>query len=129
MTSLGAMSVCVGISLALSIILIFAIAAPLRAFIQRACPSPEAVNFWSRFTLVMLFLAPLFCCLVWGLPAGELLKKVDLGLLIQRAVTSSLVGAFLVMLGIGIWVSAMGGRQPPPPPARRRSLSDDERVA
>jgi hypothetical protein len=127
MTSLGAMSVCVGISLVLSFILMFAIAAPLRAFIQRACPTAEAVNFWSRFTLVMLFLAPLFCCLVWGLPAGELLKKVDLGLLIQRAVTSSLVGAFLVMLGIGIWVSAMGGRQPPPP-APRRPMSDDERV-
>ena len=128
MSSFEALAICAAISVALSFLLTFAIVSPLRAFIQRACPQPEAVSFWSRFTLVMLFLGPLFCCLVWGLPSGELLKRIDLGLLRQRAITSSIVGAFLVMVGIGFWVSAMSGRQPPAPPPPRKPLTDDERV-
>lgn len=127
MTSFEAMAICVAISLVLSTILVVVISAPLRAFTQRACSTREATDFWSRFTLVMLFLAPLFCCLVWGLPTGEMLLAVDTGQLIQRAVTSSIVGAFLTMLGIGIWVSALANRLPPPPASTRRPQTDDER--
>lgn len=126
MTSVQALVVCAAVSLVLSLILVVAIAAPLRAFIQSACAGPEAVNFWSRFTLIMLFLSPLFCAVAFGLPPPSLLKNVELGQLFQRAVTSSIVGAFLVMLAIGIWVSVMAGRQPPPPPAPRRQRTDDE---
>ncbi len=112
MTSLQALAICAGISIALSVILVFAIAAPLRAFIQRLCPGPEAVGFWSRFTLVMLFLAPLFVCMAFGLPSGQTLQEADSGHLIQRAITTSVIGAFLAMLGIGIWISSLMRRTP-----------------
>jgi hypothetical protein len=114
-TSLQALAICAGISIGLSVVLLFAIAGPLRIFIQRLCPGPEAVGFWSRFTLIMLFLAPLFLAVAVGLPSPLALKNVDMGQLIQRAVTSSISGAFLAMLGIGIWVSSLARRTPLPP--------------
>jgi hypothetical protein len=114
-TSIQALAICAGISIALSVILLFAIAAPLRTFIQRLCPGPEAVGFWSRFTLVMLFLAPLFVALAFGMPPPRLLGETDLGGMIQRAVTTSIIGAFLAMLGIGLWISSLMRRAPLPP--------------
>jgi hypothetical protein len=114
-TSIQALALCAGISIALSVILVIAIAGPLRTFIQRLCPGPEAVGFWSRFTLVMLFLAPLFVCMAFGMPSGLMLGKTELGELIQRAVTTSIIGAFLAMLGIGLWVSSLARRAPLPP--------------
>ena len=115
MTSVQALVICAGISLALSVILLVTIAQPLRAFIQRLCPGPEAVGFWSRFTLVMLFLSPLFVAVTFGLPSSRLLPETDLGEVVQRAVTSSIVGAFLAMLGIGVWISSLARRAPLPP--------------
>jgi hypothetical protein len=115
MTSVQALAICAGISVALSVVLLVAIAQPLRAFIQRLCPGPEAVGFWSRFTLVMLFLSPLFVAVAFGLPTGRALEETDMGELIQRAVTTSIVGAFLAMLGIGFWISSLTRRAPLPP--------------
>jgi hypothetical protein len=115
MTSLQALAICVGISLTLSVILLVAITVPLRTFIQRLCPGPEAVSFWSRFTLVMLFLAPLFVSVAFGLPSTRVLPETDLGEVIQRAVTTSVIGAFLAMLGIGLWISSLMRRAPLPP--------------
>jgi hypothetical protein len=114
-TSVQALAICAGTSIALSIILLIAIAQPLRAFIQRLCPGPEAVGFWSRFTLVMLFLSPLFVAVAFGLPHPRLLPETGLGELIQRAVTTSIIGAFLAMLGIGLWISSLMRRAPLPP--------------
>jgi formate/nitrite transporter FocA (FNT family) len=114
-TSLQALGICAGISIALSIVLLITIAAPLRSFIQRLCPGPEAVGFWSRFTLVMLFLSPLFVAVAFGLPSGQTLEETDVGEQIQRAVTTSIIGAFLAMLGIGLWVSSLMRRAPLPP--------------
>jgi hypothetical protein len=74
----------------------------------------------------MLFLSPLFCSLAFGLPPASLLQDMDFGHLFQRAVTSAIVGAFLVMLAIGIWVSAMARRQAPPPFPPRRPRTADE---
>jgi len=119
MTSLQALAVSAGISILLSIILLAAISRPLRAFIERVCPGPEAVNFWSRFTAVMLVLSPLFVAVAFGLPSASRLQTLETGEVIQRAVTSSLVGAFLATLGIGLWISSLARRAPPlPPPAR-----------
>ncbi len=115
MTSIQALAICVGISIALSIVLLISISKPLRGFIERLCPGPEAVGFWSRFTLVMLFLSPLFVAVTFGLPPTRLLPETDLGEMIQRAVTSSIIGAFLAMLGIGVWISSLARRAPLPP--------------
>jgi hypothetical protein len=114
-TSLQALGICVGISVSLSVLLLVAISAPLRTFIQRLCPGPEAVSFWSRFTLVMLFLSPLFVAVTFGVPPGRMLEETDAGEQIQRAVTASIIGAFLAMLGIGVWISSLMRRAPLPP--------------
>jgi hypothetical protein len=124
MTSLQALAACVGISVLVSGILIAAIARPLRAFIERMCPGPEAVGFWSRFTLIMLFLSPLFVSLVFGLPVSTALHGLEVGEIIRRVVTASLVGAFLAMLGIGFWVSSLARRAPLPPTSRSRGSEE-----
>lgn len=126
MTSLQALAVCAGISLVLSVLLVVAIAAPLRSFIERLCPGPEAVGFWSRFTLVMLFLSPLFVAVSFGLPSAAALRGLEAGELIQRAVTASIVGAFLAMLGIGLWVSSLA-RRAPSLPSRTTGLDREAR--
>ena len=112
MTSLEALLACIGVSLLVSFALVAAISRPLRAFIERICPGPEAVGFWSRFTVVMLFLSPLFASLAFGLPGGAILMALEAGEIIQRVVTASLIGAFLAMLGIGLWVSSLARRTP-----------------
>jgi hypothetical protein len=113
MTSLEALGICAIISLALSVGLIAVIAGPLRALMERVCPGPSAVAFWQRFTLIMLFLSPLFIAVTFGLPSSEFLKTIDAGEMIRRAVVSSIVGAFLAMLGMGLWVSSLIRRAPP----------------
>lgn len=112
MGSLHALAVCAAISLMVSAILFLAISRPLRAFIERACPATEGVNFWLRFTVVMLFLSPLFVTVAFGLPPAAQIRLLEVGELIQRATTSSLVGAFLAMIGIGLWVSSLARRTP-----------------
>jgi hypothetical protein len=112
MTSLSALALCMFISLAMAATLFVAISAPLRAFIAKMCPGPEGVGFWLRFTIVMLFLSPLFVSVSFGLPPTVQLKVLEVGEVVQRAVTASLVGAFLAMVGIGFWVSSLARRAP-----------------
>jgi hypothetical protein len=114
-SSLHALGTCAVISLVVSTTLFLAISRPLRAFIERVCPGPEGVAFWLRFTVVMLFLSPLFVAVAFGLPPASQIKTLEAGELIQRAVTSSLVGAFLAMIGIGLWVSSLARKTPLPP--------------
>src|SRR6185312_15157645 len=100
MTSLQALTLCLAISLSFSTILVVAITRPLRNLIARLCPGPEAPTFWLRFTLVMLFLSPLFVAVAFGLPAPARLAKIQIGELVQLLVTASLVGAFIAMFGL-----------------------------
>jgi hypothetical protein len=113
MNSLQALSICIGISIAISIVLFAAMSKPLSAFIRRVCPEPESVGFWLRFTVVMLFLCPLFITFSFGLPPASVLNALDVGELVQRAITASLVGSFLAMIGMGIWVSSLARRALP----------------
>jgi len=115
MTSLEALATAVGVSLVLSVALSLAIFRPLQLLLRRSCPGAEAVMFWERFTLIMLFLSPLFVSIVWGLPPTSTIPTVDPGSILQRIISTGLVGAFLAMLGMGFWVSAL---------VRRTSLSD-----
>ena len=107
MTSLQALAIAVLISLALSTVLSLAIFGPLRMLLQRACPGGEAVVFWERFMLIMLFLSPLFVSIVWGLPPPSAMPSEEAGSVVQHLISTGLVGAFLAMLGMGFWVSAL----------------------
>ncbi|HUB88904.1 MAG TPA: hypothetical protein VMA74_04155 [Dyella sp.] len=114
----------IAVSAGLGSILYLAIGKPLRGLLQQACPGSEAVLFWTRFTLVMLYLSPLFLSVAFGLPPAELMAKMDPGSVVLRVVTSSLVGVFLAMLGMGLWVSSIVRRTPSPPVSR--SGNDNE---
>ena len=112
MTSLETLGIAVLISLALSAALCLVIFRPLQSLLMKACPGPEAVQFWGRFSLVMLFLSPLFVSVAFALPAGDASHLVDAGVAIEHIISTALVGAFLAMLGMGLWVSALMRRIP-----------------
>jgi hypothetical protein len=123
MTSLQALGIGIGTSVAIGAVLQAAISRPLRAFIGTMCAEPESVGFWLRFTVVMLILSPLFVTVAFGLPAPDMLRGIAAGELVQRAVSSSLIGAFLAMIGIGLWISSLTRRIPLPP---QRSVNPNE---
>ena len=124
MTSLQALGIGLSASVATGTVLLAAISGPLRAFIGTMCPQPESVGFWLRFTVVMLFLSPLFVTVTFGLPASDMLGAIDMGELVQRSVSSSLVGAFMAMIGIGLWISSLTRRLPQP--ATQRNVNPNE---
>jgi hypothetical protein len=112
MTSLHALGLCTAVSLLVSAALITAIREPLRDFIARACPGLPSQAFWLRFTTIMLVLSPLFIAVTWGIPRQQRLRLMEFGELIQNIATASLVGAFLSMLVMGLWVSSLSRRIP-----------------
>jgi hypothetical protein len=113
MNSLQALGICLSISFVTSSILFASISRPLTAFIGSVCPGQESVGFWLRFTMVMLFLGPLFFTVTFGLPHDPVLPSLEVGQIIQRAVTATLIGAFLAMIGTGTWISSMARRALP----------------
>lgn len=112
MTSLEALISCLAASLLLGLVLVAGVSTPLRGLLLRVCPGTEAVGFWTRFTQVMLVLSPLFTSLTFGLPESSSLPLLSAGDVLQRIVSSSIAGAFLAMLGMGLWVSSQLPRQP-----------------
>jgi hypothetical protein len=113
------------VSLALSTILSVVILPPTRLVLQKSCPSGEGVSFWTRFTVLMLFLGPLIVTLIFGVPYSELSSKLSgTDHLIVRIVTSALVGSFLTLVGIGLRMGTL--RQNPGRSPSTGRKSDDE---
>lgn len=115
MTSLEALALALGVSIALGFAVTAVLFKPLQALLARVCSGHEAVVFWERFTILMLFLSPVFVSVVWGVPPRKLLESEDVGGVLQSIITSGLVGTFLAVLGMGIWVSALIRRAPGAP--------------
>lgn len=127
MTSIQSLGVCLSISISISAILLAAISRPLGGFVVKVCPDRESIGFWLRFTQVMLVLAPLFFAVTFGLPPSSSMKTLEAGQIIQRSVTSTLIGAFLAMLVTGLWVSSMARRtmqSAPQNTSRQSPISD-----
>lgn len=95
------------ISTALGVFLYLAIRTPLAKMLEQNCAGNDTVQFWGRFTQVMLVLFPLFVAVAFGLPPGELMPKTDAASLLVRIITASLVGGFLALIGMGIWVASI----------------------
>ena len=124
MSSLQALLIGISTSLLTGATLQAAIARPLRAFIASMCPEPESVAFWLRFTIVMLFLSPLFVTVAFGLPApATWLDPVEI---VQRTIASSLVAAFVTMIGIGLWISSLARRARVSAPPAQRNVNPNE---
>jgi hypothetical protein len=112
------------VSLALSTILSVVILPPTRSVLKKSCPSGEGVSFWTRFTVLMLFLGPLIVTLIFGVPYSELSAKLSTTDLIIRVVTSALVGSFFTLVGIGLRMGTLRQNLARSPPTG--SKSDDE---
>jgi hypothetical protein len=111
MGALQAMAIAIAVSVCVSTILVAGLMTPLRAVLRRVCPGPEGENFWTRFTVLMLYLSPLLIALVFGVPYGSVLETLDSGELAQRVLSSTLFGAFAALAGIGLRMGTL--RMPP----------------
>jgi hypothetical protein len=112
------------VSLVLSAMLAVVILPPLRSVLRRSCPTSDAVSFWTRFTILMLFLGPLIVTLIFGVPYTVISIKLSTTDLIIRVVTSALVGSFLTLGGIGIRMGSLRPTAVPAPPGVKKT--DDE---
>ncbi len=117
-----------GVSFTLSAVLVFLILPPMRQVLSRACDTGEGVSFWTRFSVVMLFLGPMIVTLIFGVPNNALLQKLTDGDVIVGVVTSSLSGAFLTLGGIGLRLGTLRSTSGERvwEPTRRNSKTDDD---
>ncbi len=113
------------ISLLLSTILSVVMLPPIRSVLRRACPADDAVAFWTRFTVLMLFLGPMIVTLVFGVPNGSYSSKLSDTDLVIRVITAALVGSFLTLGGIGIRLGTLRPNVVAPPVRKR---TDDELI-
>ena len=114
------------VSLAFSAILSWVILPPVRSVLRRSCPTEDGVSFWTRFTILMLFLGPLIVTLVFGVPTGRVAEQLTLDDQILRVATSALVGVFVALAAIGARMGTL--RPPPPPPAPVARRTDDQLI-
>src|SRR5688572_23364864 len=112
MSSLHALVLALAVSLGMSAVLSLVIYRPLRLLLAKVCHGDEAVQFWGRFSIIMLFLSPLLISVTFGVPEPA---RVNAGALVQQILTTAVFGAFLSMLGMGLWISALIRRLPLPP--------------
>lgn len=90
------------VSLTISSMLAAALVQPLRGLLHQICPAIEGENFWTRFTVVMLFVAPMLIALVFGLPDTFTVDGFSTGQLVKKIIASTLFGAFATLAGIGM---------------------------
>src|SRR5437588_3190633 len=94
----------------LSSLLSLVILPPTRALLRRLCPLEDAVAFWTRFTVLILFLGPLLVTLIFGVPYSELPSKLTATDLIVSFISAALVGSFSTLGSIGLRIRTL--RQP-----------------
>ena len=95
------------VSLVLSTILSAIILPPTRSVLRRFCPAEDTVAFWTRFTVLMLFLGPLIVTLIFGVPYSDLTSRLSATDLVVRVVSAALVGSFLTLAGIGLRIGTL----------------------
>jgi len=111
------------VSLLLSTILSLIILPPTRSVLSRLCPAGDAVAFWSRFTVLMLFLGPLIVTLIFGVPYSDFSSRLSTTDLVVRVTSAALVGSFLTLAGIGLRIGTLRPTVVVAPPPRK---TDDE---
>jgi hypothetical protein len=110
-------------SIVLSSVLAVLILPPTRAVLRKTCPTQDAVSFWVRFTILMLFIGPLIVTLVFGVPSSRVAATLTSDDMLIRVGTSTLVGCFLTLGAIGL---RMGTLRSPSVTSQSRPRTDDE---
>lgn len=94
---------------------------PTKGILESICPTGQGVLFWTRFTVLMIFLGPLLVTLVFGVPSSAQARGLQSADLIIRALTSALVGGFLTVGSIGIRIATMRPQGSPLAPPRQKT--------
>ena len=110
-------------SIVLSTIVAVVIVPPTRSVLRELCPTGDGVAFWTRFTLLMLYLGPLIVTLTFGVPDGNYALRLSAAEQVLRVISAALVGAFLTLGGIGLRIGTLRRSAVSAPPRRK---TDDE---
>lgn len=101
MTPLALLLVAVAVSLLVSTAILVAIVKPLRRVLGMLCRDGESTPFWIAFTIVMLYIAPLFLAVLWT-PVFE----ASFVLAARAALAWALFGTFIGMAVIGMRIAS-----------------------
>ena len=101
MSPIDALTVGIAVSLLLSTFIVAAMVRPLRGVLDELCPGRFGTNFWVSFTLVMLYVTPLFFTVLF---MGTILVP-DIVAIVRTALAASLFGAFSALLVVGYNIS------------------------
>ena len=101
MTLTIALLILVLVSLSVSTLLVLVLTRPLSLVLRQLCPGSEATVFWTSFTGVMLYVAPLLFSVVFpDIPTTPVGVSV-----VRSALAASLTGAFAALLVIGYQIA------------------------
>ena len=86
----------VAVSLLVSTAILLVIVKPLRQILAQLCKRGEATSFWVSFTIVMLYVAPLFFAVMW-----TPIFQTTMVHALRTALIASLFGAIAGLLIVG----------------------------
>ena len=113
----------IGISLAVSILLIRAISSALNQVLTEACDTEKRSQFWLIFTKVMVVFTPLLFVMIF-VPVSEEAPFVFDVVFLRQTLGSIISGLFFAMLGIGFQISRLSPQNPFPKPKASKSENE-----
>jgi len=97
------------ISIALSGVVLYVLSEPLKNLLNRLCPDESAAVFWSSYTKVMLFIAPLVLVLIVDMFQHFSNPLDNLRLALIAALVGMLIGVHEVGKRLGRFVTVADG--------------------
>jgi hypothetical protein len=110
------------VSLVVSTTIVFSLAKPLRSILQEMCETERQGHFWGTFTNIVLYLTPLLSTVLFGAIGED--RAVSTAELIRSLLASSLAGAFLAVLSMGL-IIMKNTRNVNITPSSRKSYSEE----
>jgi hypothetical protein len=112
MNETAALLLVILLSTALSTATTVAIHAPLRRLLEAICPLGHTAVFWTRASLVVIYLLPLWVVLAFGLPRLDYIGNVSVGEVARRGLVATSFALVLIVVVLGLRLSAA---RPPEP--------------
>ena len=116
--------VAIAVSVGVSTIVVIALRGPLSSVLESLCEGAEGVRFWAVFTVLMLYITPLFFALLFAVPGVGGEAGVTLSQAFTRSLSSVLGGLLVALLAVGWQISRLSRRVSLPP--RRTSRNEHE---